>query len=81
MTKARNFQFVGEPGLNRLDHVWFRRKGRWKCCLCGSVTRKSPPPRRRKGETAPETWLPEAVEPLTREERALCPPEAPCDGQ
>jgi hypothetical protein len=75
VTSARNFQIVGAPGLKRTDHVWFRRKGRWKCALCGCFTRKAPP----KFPT-PEGWLPEGVEKLTPDERALCPPEEGVDG-
>jgi len=69
------YQKVGDDGLKRYDHVWFKRNGRWKCCLCGAVTRKMPPPHRLLSDKTADTWLPQTFESLTDQERALCPPE------
>jgi hypothetical protein len=71
-TERLRFQLVGAPGVRRTEHVWFRRNNRWKCCLCGAVTRKTPPP-----VPEPDGWRPDAVEPLTDQERSLCPMEVP----
>lgn len=62
---ARPFQEPGDPKLKRTRHVWVRRRGKdggYKCVLCGGIS-----------------WQPSddadcrTHEPLTAEERALCP--------
>jgi hypothetical protein len=63
------FQLVGMAKPNRGRwHVWQLRGTDYKCVTCGAIT-KSPPKRDEE-----EDWLPERFEPLTEEEKKLCPP-------
>lgn len=62
------FQQVGETHLDRTKHIWFRDAGRWRCCVCGAVTLKTPPT-----DPVPDGWFPEAYEPLTEAERGMAP--------
>lgn len=59
------FQTVKQrQAIDRSAHVWVRREnGEWRCCICGGVTRRPT-----------DDELPERFEPLTDEERRLCPP-------
>lgn len=69
------YQTPRSASVNRTDHVWVRRPdGRgWKCCLCGAVTLKLPPP-----YPTPEGWVAERYEPLTEADREACPnPDPP----
>lgn len=62
------FQKVGQRKIDRKDHVWVRLEGGvYKCVLCGGMARQPP------GYPTPRDWLPTKYEPLTDEERALCP--------
>lgn len=60
-------QTVDEKKPERTDHIWFKKNGVWKCCLCGGVTRTPPP------FPTPERWVAERYEKLTDEERLLDP--------
>lgn len=53
---------------NRKEHVWHWKKthGRYKCVLCGAITKR--PIQVDLGELMPDRY-----EPLTNQERALCP--------
>lgn len=51
--------------LNRSKHVWVKTPtGRWKCVLCGAITREPS-----------DDCEPDCYEDLTDEERAVCPPK------
>jgi hypothetical protein len=63
------YQRAKQSSPNRTDHVWFKNNGLFKCCLCGAVCRRPP------NYPTPPDWTPLKYEPLTPEERALCPPE------
>ena len=61
------FQVVKSKYVKRTKHVWYRRlRGEFKCVLCGAVARKPP-------ESDDHNWVAECYEPLTDEERAMCP--------
>jgi hypothetical protein len=62
-------QLVGQPVLDRTDHVWKRTKAGYKCLLCGGVTRDEPP----EYPTDPG-FAPDRYDPLTEKERSLVPP-------
>lgn len=64
-----SFQVLGQKPLERNWHVWIKleRGHRFKCVLCGLVTRR---PTDTCGPLDREHY-----EPLTPEERAMCPPE------
>ena len=64
-----SFQVVGQRPVERTQHVWVKlEKGhRFKCVLCGLVTRR---PTDNCGPRDGEHY-----ESLTPAERALCPPE------
>lgn len=65
-TPGTGFQAVNQRAApDRVLHVWYRLKGtaRWKCVLCGGVSR-----------TPSDEAVPDYYEPLTDEERAMCPP-------
>lgn len=36
------FQTPDTRKLDRKDHVCLRQGDRWKCCLCGAITRNPP---------------------------------------
>lgn len=57
-------QLVGEHSVDRTQHVWRRvKRGLFKCVLCGAVS------------GAPtESCEARHYEPLTDEDRAMCPP-------
>ncbi len=65
------FQVVGQKLLDRAGrHVWCKlADGRklFKCVLCGALAKKPP------NFEQEEDWVPERYEPLTDEERRLCP--------
>lgn len=53
--------------LDRTDHVWLRRRGGYKCVLCGGITSRPPQ------YPTPKDWVPTRYEPLDDEERLLVP--------
>lgn len=61
------YQKVGDINIRRLEHVWLRKGDFFKCVLCGAITNRPP-----KCPT-PEDWVAIRYEPLTDEERQLCP--------
>lgn len=69
---VHQFQTPDRESIDRTDHVWIELTGgphcgKYKCCLCGGITKE--PPR----FPTPSRWLPPEWEPLTDEERELCP--------
>lgn len=52
--------------VDRKDHVWFKHKGLYKCCLCGAVCEVPPP------YPTPANWMPMMYEPLNEPERMQC---------
>ncbi len=63
------YQTPKAKSLDRADHVWFeRRKGGWKCLLCGAVTDLIPP-----DYPTDKDWIPARYDKLTKDERALAP--------
>lgn len=63
---ADSFQRVGDPNLNRADHIWYYRKSddRWKCVMCGEVV---------ETPHSDDALVPRVIEKLTDEERAMAP--------
>ena len=62
-----SFQTTKTKRPDRVDHVWEHRGQRdYKCVLCGALTDKPP-------EFADKHWVADRYEPLTDEERAMCP--------
>lgn len=55
---------------DRSDHIWFRKDGKWKCALCGAITRSKP------SRPTPPNWMPERYDELTPEDRSHAPFEA-----
>lgn len=65
--KRGSIQTTQDHYPDRADHIWLRvRADRYKCCLCGGVTYREPPP-----YPTPASWSPETYEPLTDQERML----------
>lgn len=66
----RRVQVVGQAGLDRAKHVWYKiADGRWKCVICGGVSKVPSSDDR-----------PDRIEELTDTERAMCPPPPVFDG-
>lgn len=64
------YQTPRSAALKRTDHVWVRRLSGhgWKCCLCGAVSLRLPPP-----FPTPAGWMPARYEPLTAEDHEAFP--------
>lgn len=64
-----SFQRVGDDVLNRADHIWYYRPAddKWKCVTCGEVVEA---PYSAKPD---DGVVPQAIELLTAEERAMAP--------
>lgn len=69
-----SFQMPGDGKINRMDHVWFRKGGRYKCCLCGAITNVPP------NYPTPENFQAESYESVTEMEKEMCPNKLICGG-
>ncbi len=64
--KSKETQFDVSQ-VDRSKHCFAFLGGRWKCLLCGGITRQLPP------NPEPADWIPDRYEPLTDEERQRVP--------
>ena len=62
------YQTIQDDEVDRKDHCWVHLKnGDYKCVLCGALTVQPPV------YPTPRNWIPRRYEPLTKDERNLCP--------